>query len=226
MKEKILIVDDEERMRMLIGAYLKKEGYEVLEAENGFEALNLFKRENIQLVVLDVMMPVMDGWTTCTELRRFSNVPIIFLTAKGEDEDKLLAYELGTDQYITKPFDMRVLMAQIKSLLKRVYGSDIQQRKIINFEGIHIDELSHTVTVDGNEISLSPKEYELLLYFTANNCIVLTREKILDYIWGMDYYGDYRTVDSHVKRLREKLGDRAYLISTIRGVGYKFEAQN
>lgn len=226
MKEKILIVDDEERMRMLIGAYLKKEGYEVLEAENGFEALNLFKRENIQLVVLDVMMPVMDGWTTCTELRRFSNVPIIFLTAKGEDEDKLLAYELGTDQYITKPFDMRVLMAQIKSLLKRVYGSDIQQRKIINFEGIHIDELSHTVTVDGNEISLSPKEYELLLYFTANNCIVLTREKILDYIWGMDYYGDYRTVDSHVKRLREKLGDRANLISTIRGVGYKFEAQN
>jgi DNA-binding response OmpR family regulator len=226
MKEKILIVDDEERMRKLIAAYLKKEGYETLEAENGFEALNIFKKENIHLVVLDVMMPVMDGWTTCMELRRFSNVPIILLTAKGEDEDKLLGFELGTDHYVTKPFDMRVLLAQIKSLIKRVYESETQYKKEVYLEGIHIDELSHSVTVDGSEINMSPKEYELLLYFAANNGIVLTREKILDYIWGMDYYGDYRTVDSHVKRLREKLGDKAYLISTIRGVGYKFEAQN
>lgn len=226
MKEKILIVDDEERMRKLIAAYLKKDGYETLEAENGFEALKVFKRETVHLVILDVMMPVMDGWTTCTELRKFSNVPIVFLTAKGEDEDKLLGYELGTDQYVTKPFDMRVLMAQIKSLIKRVYQSESTPKKEVYLDGIHIDELSHTVTVVGSEISLSPKEYELLLYFSANNGIVLTREKILDYIWGMDYYGDYRTVDSHVKRLREKLGGKAYVISTIRGVGYKFEASN
>jgi DNA-binding response OmpR family regulator len=226
MKEKILIVDDEERMRKLIAAYLKKEGYETVEAENGHEALNIFKKDNIHLVVLDVMMPVMDGWSACREIRKSSNVPVIMLTARGEDEDKLVGFELGTDHYVTKPFDMRVLLAMIKSIIKRVYNSEQQLKKERYFDELSIDELSHSVTVDGNSINLSPKEYELLLYFAANNGIVLTRDKILDYIWGMDYFGDYRTVDSHVKRLREKLGEAAYLISTIRGVGYKFEAQN
>ena len=224
--EKILIVDDEERMRKLIGAYLKKEGYEILEAENGVEALNIFKSERVQLVVLDVMMPVMDGWSLCMELRKTSNVPIIFLTAKGEDEDKLLAYELGTDHYVTKPFDIRILIAKVKALINRVYHSEEKFRKEVKFDGLHIDELSHTVTLELVPLSLSPKEYELLLYFTANRGIVLSREKIIDSIWGMDFDGDYRTIDSHIKRLREKLGKKAYLISTIRGVGYKFETTN
>lgn len=226
MKERILIADDEERMRKLISAYLKKEGYEVLEAENGLEALNIFKNGRIHLIILDVMMPVMDGWSVCTELRKTSNVPIIFLTAKGEDEDKLFGYELGTDHYVTKPFDMRLLILKVKSLIKRVYYSQAEIKKELYFDGLSIDELSYKVTLDGVDLNLSPKEYELLLYFAANNGIVLSREKILNYIWGADFYGDFRTVDSHVKRLREKLGEKSYLISTIRGVGYKFEAKN
>lgn len=226
MKEKILIVDDEERMRKLIAAYLKKEDYETVEAENGLEALNIFKNERIHLVILDIMMPVMDGWTTCREIRKSSNVPIIFLTAKSEDEDKLLGFELGTDHYVTKPFDMRILLAQVKSLIRRVYFSEPQLKKELFFDGLKIDELSYKVTINGESISLSPKEYDLLLYLATNNGIVLSREKILDYIWGVDFYGDFRTVDSHIKRLREKLGEKAYLIGTIRGVGYKFEAND
>jgi two-component system, OmpR family, response regulator ResD len=226
MKEKILIVDDEERMRKLIAAYLKREKYETLEAENGAEALNLFKKEKVHLVILDVMMPVMDGWTVCSELRKTSNVPIIFLTAKGEDEDKLLGFELGTDHYVTKPFDMRLLMAQVKSLMNRVYNYEPQLKKELYFNGLHIDELSHKVTLDDAALNLSPKEYELLVYFAINHGIVLSREKLLDSIWGIDFYGDLRTVDSHIKRLREKLGEKSYLISTVRGTGYKFEGKD
>ena len=226
MKEKILIVDDEDRIRKLIGAYLKREGYEFIEAENGLEALNMFKEEKVHLVILDVMMPVMDGWSVCRELRKSSNVPIIFLTAKGEDDDQLLGFELGTDHYITKPFDMRLLLAKVKSLIKRAYYLEAELKKELYFEGLHIDELSHRVTIDGEMVNLAPKEYDLLLYFAYNNGIVLSREKILDYIWGIDFYGDDRTIDSHIKRLREKLGEKAYLISTVRGVGYKFEGKN
>lgn len=227
MKEKILVVDDEERMRKLIAAYLEKDGYEVLEAENGVQALGISKNEKIHLVILDVMMPVMDGWSACREIRKTSSVPIIFLTARGEDEDKLIGFELGTDNYITKPFDMRILLANVKSLINRTYYyDDSKLKKELYFNGLHIDELSHKVTSGGTTLNLSPKEYDLLLYFAANNGIVLTREKILDYIWGFDFFGDLRTVDTHVKRLREKLGEKAYLISTIRGVGYKFENKN
>lgn len=226
MNERILIVDDEERIRMLIGAYLKREGFEVLEAENGMEALNLFKGSNIHLIVLDVMMPIMDGWSVCREIRKTSNVPVIFLTAKGEDDDMLLGYELGTDYYITKPFDIRVLVAQIKALVKRTYSLEKQNKKELSFDGLVIDEPSHEVTLDGRALNLSPKEYDLLIYFSENRGIVLSREKILDYIWGMDFSGDFRTVDSHIKRLREKLGEKSYLISTVRGAGYKFEVNN
>lgn len=226
MKEKILIVDDEERMRKLIGAYLKREGYETIEAETGIDALKIFKTEGVHLIILDVMMPVMDGFTACREIRKSSNVPIIFLTAKGEEEDELLGYELGTDQYIKKPFDIRILMAKVKALINRAYYCEPEKKKGFYFDGLHIDELAYKVTLDGSPLNLSLKEYELLLYFSFNNGIVLTREKILDYIWGMDFQGDYRTVDTHIKRLREKLGEKAYLISTIRGVGYKFEHRN
>jgi two-component system, OmpR family, response regulator ResD len=226
MKEKILIVDDEERMRKLIAAYLVKEGYEIFEAENGAQAINMFKNQSIHLIILDVMMPIMDGWSTCREIRKTSNVPVIFLTAKGEDEDKLLGFELGTDHYVTKPFNIKLLIARVKSLINRVYNSDTKQKKEHFFDGLHVEELSHKVTMEGAALNLSPKEYDLLLYFIANEGIVLSREKILDYIWGYDFEGDLRTVDSHIKRLREKLGEKAYLISTIRGTGYRFEAKN
>lgn len=226
MNERILIVDDEERIRKLIGAYLNRDGFEVLEAENGMEALNLFKSNNIHLVVLDVMMPIMDGWSVCREIRKSSNVPVIFLSAKGEDDDKLLGYELGTDYYVTKPFDIRVLIAQIKALLKRTYDSEKQNKKEFSFDGLIIDEPSHEATLDGMPLNLSPKEYDILVYFAENKGIVLSREKILDYIWGMDFIGDLRTVDSHIKRLREKLGEKSYLISTVRGTGYKFEVKH
>lgn len=226
LKETVLIVDDEERMRKLIAAYLKKEHFNILEAENGREALNMFKNNKIHLVILDIMMPVMDGWTVCKELRKLSNVPIILLTAKAEDEDKLLGFELGTDHYVTKPFNPRLLIAKAKSLVKRTYYSEIKVKKELFFDGIHIDDLSHSVTLDGVPIYLSPKEYDILLYFSANQSIVLSREKILDSIWGVDFDGDLRTVDSHIKRLREKLGEKAYLISTIRGTGYKFEVKD
>ena len=226
MRETILIVDDEERMRKLIAAYLKKEGYEIVEAENGAEALSVFKSNKVHLIILDVMMPVMDGFSVCREIRKKSNVPIVFLTAKGEDDDKLLGFMLGTDHYVSKPFNMKLLILKIKSLINRVYYSDTNLKKELYFDGLHIDELSHEVTVEGKAIYLSPKEYELLLYFAINKGIVLSRDQIINNIWGMDFFGDLRAVDTHIKRLREKLGEKAYLISTIRGVGYKFESKN
>lgn len=226
MKERILIVDDEERMRKLIGAYLKKEGYEIIEAGDGAEALKIFNIENLHLIILDIMMPVMDGYTVCREIRKTSSIPIIFLTAKGEDEDKLLGFELGTDHYVTKPFNIKLLIAKVKSLMNRVYNIKADERHEYFFDGLYIDEVSHEAKIDGKDLNLSPKEFDLLVYFAANNGIVLSREKILDYIWGIDFFGDLRTVDSHIKRLREKLGVKSYLISTVRGTGYRFEAKH
>lgn len=226
MYETVLIVDDEERIRKLIAAYLKKEEYTVIEASDGIEALKLFNQNKIDIIVLDVMMPAMDGWTVCRKIRKTSNVPIIMLTAKSEEDDEILGFELGADNYVTKPFSPRVLTAKIKSLLKKadlLIKNDSEEN---NYDGLKIDELSHNVTLDGKDVYLSPKEFELLLYFTLNKGIVVSREKLLDNVWGMDYYGDLRTVDTHVKRLREKLGDRAYLIGTVRGSGYKFDAKN
>ena len=226
MYETVLIVDDEERIRNLIEAYLKKEGYTVICASDGIEALELFNKNKIDIIVLDVMMPGMDGWTVCKEIRKTSNVPIIMLTAKSEEDDEILGFELGADNYVTKPFSPRVLIAKIRSLLKKADLFIKNDSEENSYDGLVIDELSHSVTIDGNDIYLSPKEFELLLYFTLNKGIVISREKLLDNVWGMDYYGDLRTVDTHVKRLREKLGDRAYLIATVRGSGYKFDTKN
>ncbi|MBV4419403.1 response regulator transcription factor [Clostridium tyrobutyricum] len=222
MNRTILIVDDEERMRLLMEAYLKKDGMKTVLAENGKDALDKFEKYEVDLVVLDIMMPLMDGWTVCRKLRETSNVPIIMLTARAEDEDQLLGFQLGTDSYVTKPVSPSILVARIKALLKRAY-SDAENGEKNNYDGLCMNEEAHEVKINEDDIYLSPKEFELLCYLIKNKNIVLTREKILDYVWGLDYYGDLRTVDTHVKRLREKLGDKAYLITTIRGVGYKFD---
>ena len=226
MMETILIVDDEERIRNLVSIYLKKEQYNIIQAENGNEAIDIFSKNKIDLVILDVMMPVMDGWDVCKEIRKTSDIPVIMLTAKSEEDDEILGFELGTDHYITKPFVPKLLVAKVKAIIRRTHTNEASVKDENNFDGLVVDNLSHEVTVDNIEINLSPKEFELLNYFMINKRIVLSREKILDALWGIDYYGDLRTVDTVIKRLREKLGEKSYLIATIRGTGYKFEVRN
>jgi len=226
MMETILIVDDEERIRNLVSIYLRKEQYNILQAENGSDAVNIFNKNKVDLIILDVMMPIMDGWDVCKEIRKTSDIPIIMLTAKSEEDDELLGFELGTDHYITKPFVPKLLVAKVKAIIRRTHSTEGVQKEENSFNGLVVDNLSHEVTVDDIEINLSPKEFELLNYFILNKRIVLSREKILDALWGIDYFGDLRTVDTVIKRLREKLGDKSYLIATIRGTGYKFEVKN
>lgn len=221
----ILIVEDEYRMRSLLQDYFVNEGYEVVEAEDGEAALLKFKEAKVGLIILDIMMPHMDGWTVCRTIRNFSDVPIIILTAKSEEDDKLLGYELGADDYITKPFSLKILMAKVKVLLKRAEGITGNQKSIMEFDGLRINETAHEVTVDDMEINLSPKEYELLLYLVKNGGAALSRDMILDGVWGYDFYGDARTVDTHIKRIREKLGRKGNLITTVRGSGYRFEVK-
>lgn len=223
MKKSILIVEDELRIRFLLRDYLIKEGFNVFEASNGEEGLFIFSTQKIDLILLDIMMPVMDGLTMLEKLRAVSTVPVILLTAKGEEEDKLQGYDYGADDYETKPFSPKVLIAKVKALLKRT-REDLDS-SFQDFNGLTINQLSHEVKIDGNEIILSPKEYELLIYLVTNEGIALTRDNILDNVWGLDYYGDIRTVDTNVKRLREKLLDKAGFIVTVRGSGYKFEAK-
>lgn len=221
MKKSILIVEDELRIRFLLRDYLIKDNFNVFEASNGQEGLFMISSQKIDLVLLDIMMPVMDGLTMLEKLREVSTVPVILLTAKGEEEDKLQGYDYGADDYITKPFSPKVLMAKVKALLKRT-RNDVDSSSQ-EFNGLTINKLSHEVKVHGNEISLSPKEYELLTYLITNEGIALSRDNILDNVWGLDYYGDIRTVDTNVKRLREKLLDKSNMIVTVRGSGYKFE---
>lgn len=221
MRKSILIVEDELRIRFLLRDYLIKDNFNVFEASNGQEGLLMISSHKIDLVLLDIMMPVMDGLTMLEKLREVSTVPVILLTAKGEEEDKLQGYDYGADDYITKPFSPKVLIAKVKALLKRT-RNDIDS-SYQEFNGLTINKLSHEVKVDGKEISLSPKEYELLTYLITNEGIALSRDNILDNVWGLDYYGDIRTVDTNVKRLREKLMDKSNLIVTVRGSGYKFE---
>ena len=229
MNKTILIVEDEERMRKLLRDYFKSSGFSTLEAENGVEALKVFKENKIDLLILDIMMPYMDGFTVCNKVRKTSETPIIILTAKGEEEDKLLGYELGADDYVTKPFSPKILVAKAKALLKRSSSVEMDNSQnnlnIMSFNGLKINEASHVVTINGEEILLSPKEYDLLLYFAKNVDIALSRDTILDKVWGFDYFGGLRTVDTHVKRLREKLKDKSDYIVTVRGSGYKFEVR-
>lgn len=222
MNNKILVVDDESRIRKIIRDFLVREGYGVCEAEDGEAALDIFCSNNdIDLIIMDVMMPKMDGWQLCKEVRKLSKVPILMLTAKSEEQDELKGFELGVDEYISKPFSPKILTARVNALLRRTTGDN---EEILDIAGITVNKIAHTVTIDGKEIDLSFKEFELLTYFMENRGIALSREKILNNVWNYDYYGDARTIDTHVKKLRSKMGEKGKFISTIWGMGYKFEA--
>ena len=219
---KILVVDDESRMRKLVRDFLERAGFQVLEAGDGMDALDVFyDNQDIGLIILDVMMPKMDGWEVCREIRKESKVPIIMLTARGEERDELNGFELGVDEYISKPFSPKILVARVNALLRRTSGLAMDQT--VSAGGIEIDKAAHIVKIDVNPVDLSFKEFELLTYFMENQGIALSREKILNNVWNYDYFGDARTIDTHVKKLRNKLGDKGEYIRTIWGMGYKFE---
>ena len=223
-KCKILVVDDESRMRKLVRDFLVKQDFDVLEAGDGEEALDVFYEEkDISLVILDVMMPKMDGWEVCREIRKNSKVPIIMLTARGDERDELLGFELGVDEYISKPFSPKILVARVEAILRR--SNPMMSEDILSAGGIDLNRSAHQVTIDGKNIELSYKEFELLAYFMENQGIALSREKILNNVWNYDYFGDARTIDTHVKKLRNKLGEKGDMIKTIWGMGYKFEPQ-
>ena len=223
-KLKILVVDDESRMRKLVSDFLVKDSFDVVEAGDGAEAVDIFFANNdIALIILDVMMPKMDGWQVCREIRAYSKVPIIMLTAKGEERDELQGFDLGVDEYISKPFSPKILVARVEAILRRTAGNE--ETEAIEAGGIRIDKAAHIVTIDGEAVDLSYKEFELLTYFLENKGIALSREKILNNVWNYDYFGDARTIDTHVKKLRSKMGSKGDLIKTIWGMGYKFEVE-
>lgn len=220
-KLKILVVDDEQRMRKLVKDFLTKKNFEVLEAGDGEEAVEIFfENKDIALLILDVMMPKMDGWEVCREIRQYSEVPIIMLTAKGEEKDELLGFDLGVDEYISKPFSPKILVARVAAILRRANALGDGE---IEIAGITIDQAAHEVRIDGKIIELSFKEFELLTYFVNNKGVALSRERILNNVWNYDYFGDARTIDTHVKKLRSKLGEKGSYIKTIWGMGYKFD---
>ena len=220
-KIKILVVDDESRMRKLVKDFLVKHNFEVIEAEDGEQAVDIFfESKNIQLILLDVMMPKLDGWQVVKTIREYSKVPIIMLTAKGEENDELQGFDLGVDEYISKPFSPKILVARVEAILRR---SNVVKNDSMDVGGIQINKAAHMVSVDGKTIDLSYKEFELLSYFIENQGIALSREKILNHVWNYDYFGDARTIDTHVKKLRSKLGEKGNYIKTVWGMGYKFE---
>ncbi|MCM1569697.1 MAG: response regulator transcription factor [Roseburia sp.] len=222
-KLKILVVDDESRMRKLVGDFLVKSNFEVLEAENGEQAVDIFfEQKDIALLVLDVMMPKMDGWQVCREIRTYSQVPIIMLTAKADERDELLGFQLGVDEYISKPFSPKILVARIEAVLRR--SGKQEKEEILTCGGILVNKAAHQVLIDDKPVELSYKEFELLTYFMENQGLALSREKILNHVWNYDYFGDARTIDTHVKKLRSKMGEKGELIKTIWGMGYKLEA--
>ena len=221
-KLQILVVDDESRMRKLVRDFLEREGFMVLEAEDGLDAMDKFyENKDIALVILDVMMPKMDGWLVCREIRQSSKVPIIMLTARSEERDELQGFELGVDEYISKPFSPKILVARVSAILRRVHGTGTEES--MSAGGIEINKAAHIVKIDGQTVELSYKEFELLAYFVENQGIALSREKILNNVWNYDYFGDARTIDTHVKKLRNKMGDKGDYIKTVWGMGYKFE---
>ena len=218
---KILVVDDEARMRKLVKDFLTNKGFAVIEAGDGEEAVDVFfAQEDIALVLLDVMMPKMDGWKVLRTIRKYSQVPVIMLTARSEERDELQGFSLGVDEYISKPFSPKILVARVEAILRR---TNVSSADSVNVGGICIDKAAHQVTIDGQEIDLSFKEFELLTYFVENQGIALSREKILNNVWNYDYFGDARTIDTHVKKLRSKMGEKGEYIKTIWGMGYKFE---
>ena len=217
----ILVVDDEQRMRKLVRDFLTKQNFRVLEAPDGEEAVDVFmENKDIVLVILDVMMPKMDGWETCREIRQYSKVPIIMLTARGGENDELRGFELGVDEYIAKPFSPKILVARVEALLRRTNSAN---EKNLEYGGIVLNRSAHEVIIDGEKVDLSYKEFELLSYFMENKDIALSRERILNHVWDYDYFGDARTIDTHVKKLRSKMGEKGKYIKTIWGMGYKFE---
>ncbi|NMM62919.1 response regulator transcription factor [Clostridium sp. P21] len=221
--KKILVVDDEPLIRKLVTDFLKREGYNTVEAEDGRKALEVFSSEkDIDLVVLDVMLPEYDGWTVCREIRKKSSVPIIMLTARGEEFDELFGFDIGADEYIAKPFSPNILVARVNAVLRRTVPVESNSKE---FGGLTIDNNAHEVNIDGCVIDLSPKEYDLLIYLTENYGKAVSREQILDKVWGYDYYGDLRTVDTHINRLRIKLDSKSNYVQTVRGYGYRFEVE-
>lgn len=223
-KLKIMVVDDESRMRKLVRDFLVRQDFEVIEAENGEQALDLFYADKeIALIILDIMMPKINGWDVCREIRETSKIPIIMLTAKGDESDELQGFELGVDEYVTKPFSPKILVARVEAILRRT--NKLLSDASVQVGGIEIDKSAHTVSIDGKRIELSFKEFELLSYFVENEGIALSREKILNHVWNYDYFGDARTIDTHVKKLRSKMGEKGEYIKTIWGMGYKFETQ-
>lgn len=222
-KAKILVVDDESRMRKLVRDFLNRADFDVMEAENGEQAVDIFyANKDIALILLDVMMPKMDGWEVCKEIRTVSAVPIIMLTAKADEKDELKGFELGVDEYIVKPFSPKILVARVEAVLRRSNSSEADDN-ILEYNGIRMDKVAHIVTIDGKPVDLSYKEFELLGYFMENKGVALSREVILNHVWNYDYFGDARTIDTHVKKLRSKMGDYGDHIQTIWGLGYKFE---
>jgi DNA-binding response OmpR family regulator len=218
---KILVVDDESRMRKLVKDFLVRSNYDVIEAENGEQAFDIFyQTKGIALIILDIMMPKVDGWQVCREIRQYSDVPIIMLTAKGDEKDELLGFELGVDEYISKPFSPKILVARVEAVLRRTAGLEDE---VLEIGGITLDKAAHQLKIDDEPIDLSYKEFELLTYFVVNKGVALSREKILNNVWNYDYFGDARTIDTHVKKLRSKMGDKGRYIRTIWGLGYKFE---
>ncbi|MEW4414791.1 response regulator transcription factor [Clostridium sp. AN503] len=218
---KVLMVDDEARMRKLVKDFLTVKGFQVIEAEDGEQAVDIFfQQKDIALIILDVMMPRMDGWEVCKTIRQYSQVPIIMLTARSEERDELQGFKLGVDEYISKPFSPKILVARVEAILRR---SNVAASDVSEVGGICVDKAAHQVTIDGEPVELSYKEFELLTYFMENQGIALSREKILNHVWNYDYFGDARTIDTHVKKLRSKMGEKGNYIKTIWGMGYKFE---
>ena len=221
---RILVVDDEEKIRVLIRKYAEYEGYEVEEAADGMTAISFCRQEKFDLIILDVMMPELDGFSACREIRKFSQTPVLMLSARGEEYDRIHGFELGVDDYVTKPFSPKELMFRIQAIIKRSHSNSAPNKEILEFDGLKVDFTGRIVYVDGQKIDLSPKEYELFFYLVRNRGIALTREKLINDVWGYDFFGDDRTLDTHIKLLRKALGPYSSHIVTLRGVGYRFEA--